>query len=303
MPTLTAIVPATDRPATLGRCLSAIRAALEPPEEIVVIEEPPGGPAAARNEGARRAGGEVLVFVDSDVEVHDDAFVRIRRAFDADPELTALFGAYDDDPAERDPVSSFRNLLHHHVHTLGKGPATTFWAGLGAVRREEFFTAGGFDAARYPWPSIEDIELGARLTERDGRIVLDPAVSGKHLKRWTLLGYLRTDLLRRGIPWVELLLETRSSTTALNLGWPHRLSSLLSVAAIVASLQGRPRGAIVATSGLVALNGSFYALVWRRRGPATALAAVPLHALHHAAGALAAPLGVGAHMLRRRRRR
>ena len=106
------------------------------------------------------------MFIDSDVEVHRDAFVRIRRAFDADPELTALFGAYDDDPGERDPVSSFRNLLHHHVHTLGEGPATTFWAGLGAVRSEAFHAVGGFDAVRYPWPSIEDIELGGRLTKR-----------------------------------------------------------------------------------------------------------------------------------------
>ncbi len=300
MPTLTAIVPATDRPSTLPRCLSAIRAALEPPDEIVVVEEPPGGPAAARNQGALGAHGEVLVFIDSDVEVHRDAFVRIRRAFDADPELTALFGAYDDDPGERDPVSSFRNLLHHHVHTLGEGPATTFWAGLGAVRSEAFHAVGGFDAVRYPWPSIEDIELGGRLTKRDGRILLDPAVAGKHLKRWTLVGYLQTDLLRRGVPWVELLLEDRSSTTALNLGWRHRLSSLLSVAAIGACLLGRRRSAVAATAGLVALNGSFYALVWRRRGPGTALLAVPLHALHHTAGALAVPLGIGAHLRRRR---
>jgi transposase len=33
-------------------------------------------------------------------------------------------------------VSRFRNLLHHHTHTTHPGPACTFWAGCGAVRRE-----------------------------------------------------------------------------------------------------------------------------------------------------------------------
>lgn len=34
--------------------------------------------SAARNLGASRATGNVLVFVDADVEVHPDAFTRIR---------------------------------------------------------------------------------------------------------------------------------------------------------------------------------------------------------------------------------
>ncbi|MGH7896935.1 MAG: acetone carboxylase subunit gamma, partial [Candidatus Binatia bacterium] len=44
--------------------------------------------------------------------------------------------------------SRFRNLLHRHVHQEGAGPATTFWAGLGAIRREAFERVGGFDALR-----------------------------------------------------------------------------------------------------------------------------------------------------------
>ena len=139
MTRISAIVPATDAPATLGRCLAALAAADEPPEEVIVVDSADRpGPAAARNEGARRAIGELLVFVDADVEPHRDAFTRLRAAFAADPGLDALFGSYDDDPADQALVSRFRNLLHHHVHQEGAGPAETFWAGLGAIRRDSF---------------------------------------------------------------------------------------------------------------------------------------------------------------------
>src|SRR5207244_9884055 len=106
--TVSPTLPATDAPATLQRCLAAIAAAEQPPEETIVVDsaERPG-PAAARNEGARHATSDLLVFVDADVEPHRDAFTRLRAAFAADPGLDALFGSYDDDPADLALVSRF----------------------------------------------------------------------------------------------------------------------------------------------------------------------------------------------------
>jgi Glycosyl transferase family 2 len=282
---LAAIVPATDGPATLERCLAAIRAADEPPDEVIVVEAAAGpGPAAARNEGARRTTAELLVFVDADVEAHADAFARIRAAFAADPELDAIFGSYDDDPADPALVSRFRNLLHHHVHHEGAGPATTFWAGLGAVRREAFLAACGFDAERYPAASIEDVELGLRLT----RIELDPRIQGKHLKAWTLSEMVRTDFARRGLPWAELLLERRQGATALNLAPRHRASAVASLGLAASLAARRPRLAGTSAAALLALNARFYALLARREGPARTLAGVALHTVHHLTGVAAA---------------
>ena len=286
---LSAIVPATDAPATLERCLAAIAAAEQPPEETIVVDsaERPG-PAAARNEGARRATGDLLVFVDADVEPHRDAFTRLRAAFAADPGLDALFGSYDDDPADLALVSRFRNLLHHHVHQEGAGPAETFWAGLGAIRRASFLAVGGFDAERYPAAAIEDVELGLRLTASGARIALDPLFQGRHLKAWTLPAMVRTDFAQRGLPWAELLLDGTGGTEALNLGRRHRLSALAAGGLIVGGLTRRPRLAAVSLAALLVLNAPFYRLLVRREGAARAGAGVALHVVHHVTGSAAA---------------
>ncbi|MDX6511326.1 MAG: hypothetical protein QOE36_830 [Gaiellaceae bacterium] len=295
MTRLTAIVPATNEPPTLARCLAAIRGSDEAPEELVVVEEPSGaGPAAARNAGAARASGDVLVFVDADVVVHPEAFARIRAAFAGDPHLDAVFGSYDDDPEADGVVSSFRNLLHHHVHQSSAGPASTFWAGLGAVRAEPFSRAGGFDAERFAAPSVEDIDLGLRLSAAGARIRLDPSVLGKHLKAWSLRDMVLTDVTRRGAPWVALLLRDggAGSRSALNLGWRHRLSAAAALAGTAGALTGRRRVAAGSFAALLVLNADFYALLARRRGAPTALAGVGLHVVHHLASAASVPVGV-----------
>jgi hypothetical protein len=297
---LSVIIPATDSPATLDATIAAIERSSEPPEELIVVRTAPRpGPAAARNDGARQAHYDVLVFVDADVEVHADALARIRAAFATDPSLTALFGSYDDGPREEAIVSSFRNLLHHHVHSTSAGPATTFWAGIGAVRRDAFLAVGGFDERRYPKPSIEDIDLGSRLHAAGHRIVLDPTIQGTHLKRWTLTSMVKTDLLQRGAPWVELLLSGRADRSALNLGWRHRVSALASVV-LVGSIVTRRAGAAGASLvTLGAANRAFYSLLARRRGPLGAATGIVLHTVHHLTAVAAAPLGLFAYVRRR----
>jgi GT2 family glycosyltransferase len=302
-PTLTAIVPATNGPATLDRCVAAIRSALEPPEEVIVVDSPPAaGPAEARNLGAAQASGDVLVFIDADVVVHEDVFLRIREAFAADPGLAGVFGAYDDSPEAPGTVSRFRNLLHHHVHLAAAGSASTFWAGLGALRRDAFAASGGFDAERFPLPSIEDIELGLRVTRMGKRIVLDPGVQGTHLKSWTLAGMIETDLLRRGAPWVALILREGGPSDALNLSWRHRATALAYLAGLAGTASRKPVAAVAALAVAVGLNASFYALLVRRLGAARAAAAVGLHAVHGLTAVAAVPAGVMLYLDEARRR-
>jgi glycosyltransferase involved in cell wall biosynthesis len=293
--TLTVVIPATDGPAALQRAVAAVHNAESSPEELIVVDEPREfGPGGARNLGARQASGDVLVFVDADVEVHEDAFARIRSAFERDASLSAVFGSYDDDPGGSGIVSGFRNLLHHHVHQQNAGVARTFWSGLGAIRRDIFLELGGFDErrddARFPRASVEDIELGMRLHARGGRILLDPEIQGKHLKEWTLMSMTKTDFLRRGVPWFRLVLEEGSGEATLNLGWSHRIGT----AASVLLLGGLARRSFWLTTGtlafLIVLDRPFYALLWRRRGLRAAAAGVPLHVVHRLTAAAAVPI-------------
>jgi hypothetical protein len=309
MTRLSVVVPATDSPPTLAACRAALDHAVAALEttggtaEVLVVDSPAFLPVCtARNTGARRAGGDVVVFVDADVEVHRDALVRVVAAF-ADPALTALFGSYDDAPSRGGPVAAFRNLLHHHVHQGAGGPAQTFWSGLGAVRREAFLAAGGFDEQRFAVPSVEDIDLGVRLGAREARIVLDPRIQGTHLKAWTLRSMVVTDFARRGVPWVALQLRHgRARSTALNLGWRHRVSALACVVGVLALLARRPPAAGAALAVLLGLNRDFYRLLARRRGFGEALLGVGLHAIHHLTAVASVPFGAASHLRDRIRR-
>lgn len=300
-PTIAAIVPATDGAPSLAGCLAAIEAGARRPDEVIVVRDPAGsGPAAARNLGARRAAAEVLVFVDSDVEVHEDALGRIERHF-LDPDLVAVFGAYDDDPAAPGLTSRFRNLLHHHVHVEAAGEAETFWAGLGAVRRTDFLAARGFDAERYPAPSIEDIELGMRLHAGGGRLLLDPAIRGRHLKAWTPLTMVRTDFSARGVPWARLVLAEGSGRGALNLSWRNRVSALASALIALSLLLRRPRLALAALIAVLGLNRGLYGLLARRGGPRLLVAGIGLHLVHQLTAVAAMVAALGQHFRRRER--
>lgn len=298
---VTVVIPATNAPPTLDRCVAAIAASTLQPDEVIVVDAPAGaGPAAARNAGLERTTSEVVVFVDSDVVVAPDALARILRHFEDDQELVAVFGSYDDAVATGDIVSGFRNLLHHVIHHRHPGPAQTFWAGLGAVRRPVALAVGGFDAARYAVPSIEDIELGGRLA-RVGTVLLDPTIQGTHLKRWSLWSMVATDFSRRGVPWVELLAEHRTKPATLNIGPRERISALSAVVAGAALLRRRPLVAGAALACQVALNRDLYAVLLRRLGPRGAAAACGLHTLHQLTAAAAVPVGLARHARRRRR--
>lgn len=241
--TVSVVIPVYNAAGYLRACLENLRCSLAAPLECIVVDDgstdesaavarefgakvislPHRGPAVARNLGAGIAKGEILLFLDADVCVHQDTISRVLWNFEADPSLDALIGSYDDAPGSKDFISQYRNLMHCFVHQQGYREACTFWTGCGAIRRHVFVACSGFDENL----GMEDIELGYRLTQAKRKLVLDKALQVKHLKRWTFWNLLKTDIFVRGIPWTELILRDRRMPNDLNLQVSERISVAL----------------------------------------------------------------------------
>ena len=244
---LSVVIPVHNGGEDLEKCLRALTKSTRLPDEVVIVDDastdgsaslaaqfgtviqhqshPPIGPARARNLGVARTQGDVVLFLDADVMVHADTLALIERHFVEHPQIDALFGSYDDQPPHRDLVSFYKNLEHHFVHQHSQTEASTFWTGLGAIRRRVFLSLGGFTEG-YTRPSIEDIDLGVRLRAAGYRIHLCPDIQATHLKHWNLRSLVRTDIFDRAIPWTELILSGSRLPADLNLDWKSRVSAL-----------------------------------------------------------------------------
>ena len=321
--TLSVIIPVHNGGDKFRCCLASVAAAVPAPAEIIVVADgdsdgawraaeefgarivrlaETGGPARARNAGAQAARSELLVFFDADVVVAPDALAQIADAFAGEPGLAAVFGSYDDAPAETNFLSQYKNLFHHYVHQTSRAEASTFWAGCGAVRREIFLAVGGFDET-YRQPSIEDIELGYRLRRAGHAIRLRPSLQVKHLKRWTAGSLLRADVALRAVPWTELIQRDKQFINDLNLTWSARAAVMLAYLALLELLAAArwPWLLVLAAASWVAglaLHAGLLQFFRKKRGFGFALAAAPWVWLYDLYSGLGFVLGLLRHWTR-----
>jgi glycosyltransferase involved in cell wall biosynthesis len=304
---ITVIVPVYNGESFLHASLDAILNSNYPRFEVLVVDDgstdmsasiarnkgitvlrtasPRSGPANARNLAADQAKGEILLFVDADVVIKRDTISKVVADFQRDPEIAALFGSYDDKPGDPGFLSQYKNLCHHFVHQNSNPEASTFWAGLGAVRRQIFLDIGGFDCAKFAIPSIEDIELGTRLRQAGQRILLDREIQVKHLKKWTFLSLLKTDIFCRAVPWSKLLLTSNGMINDMNLKTADRASAVF-VAMSIATLPflvWKPMIALLLPVFLIAillLSWKLFRFFAEKRGVLFAAGAYPLQLLY-----------------------
>jgi GT2 family glycosyltransferase len=327
-PPLSVIVPFHRNVAHLTRCLGAIRGALDGSEliaDLIVVADGaaddcsalvsqmtgtllsvpgPSGPAVARNRGAAAARGSLLLFIDADVAIEPAALRRLAALFSAEPEVAAVFGAYDEEPDDQAFLSQARNLAHSFVHQRSRRDAHTFWAGLGAVRAEAFARVGGFDE-RFRRPSVEDIDLGYRMHNAGCKIVLDHGIRGKHLKQWSFWSALKTDVFDRGIPWTQLLHRYSALRDDLNVSRAYRGCVMVSYGALIFAVGAFWRAALLWPAlacllALVALDWPYYVFFTRRRGLLFTTRWYPLHVLHHLSNGLSFAIGTCLFVLSRK---
>ena len=137
-PVLSVVIPAHDAGETLGLAMDAVMRSELPRAswELVVVDDAsdddtalvaaehadrlvrlPGrahGPGYARNRGFEVTLGEIVAFVNADVVVQPDTLRRAVGVLTDRPEVDAVFGTYDTQPAAKEFVSQYRNLLQHY---------------------------------------------------------------------------------------------------------------------------------------------------------------------------------------------
>ncbi len=244
------------------------------------------GVANARNRGAEVARGNILLFVDADVTIYPDSLEKVVKDFEENPDVSAVFGSYDDQPGCANFFSQYKNLFHHYIHQTSREDASTFWAGCGAVKKETFHAVGGFDQKKYSMPCIEDIEMGCRMTNMGYRILLDKQLRVKHLKHFSFLKLIKSDIFDRAIPWTVMMLTNKQFANDLNLKAKHKFSAAILILVIFSIFMTTkliwfifPISALLAI--ILFLNYDFYTFFLKKKGLIFTLRVVPLHFLYY----------------------
>jgi len=261
MPKISVIIPVYNQRDNLKTCLDAVLSSLYRDYEVIVVDDcsndgslevvseygcrivkcgMQSGPAAARNKGAAVSNGEILLFVDADVIVEKSTISKLVEYFDNHSDAAAVIGTYSDSSPYKDFFSQYKNLIQHYVDRHIEECTHAFWTGCGAVKKQIYYSMGGFDE-RFTMSSVEDIDLGYRMTDAGHKIYLDKDVKVTHFKKYDLWGILVSDFWKRAVPWTSLMIkyrkfEDRKDTKTADI--PSVLSLMLFLIIAVLYLEG-----------------------------------------------------------------
>ncbi|MFQ5718368.1 MAG: glycosyltransferase family 2 protein [Acidobacteriota bacterium] len=135
------------------------------------------GAPGARNEAARCAGGELIVFLDDDTRVEDPTFCdKIVQAFEEEPDA-AVIAFRILEPATRQPRSF--EIPARRKELDGTRFATSYFIAAGcAVRRAAYEELGGMDADLIY--GFEELDLGYRAVAAGHDIIYRPEIELLH---------------------------------------------------------------------------------------------------------------------------
>jgi glycosyltransferase involved in cell wall biosynthesis len=296
MPRVSVIMPNYNHAGSLARTIAAVHAQTVAPLEILFVDDRStddsiavaeragagaphsptisvlrtpvnSGPGAARNLGVRHARGDILLFVDSDVELAPTVVERCVAILDEQPAVGAACGMLDDTPLIRDSLlQEARCLQAHYWRTSSEGMVTFLFSAICAMRADVFAEMGPFDERLR---ETEEVEYGQRLSTRY-QVLLTSALSGRHRDEHRLWPLLRKIFHRSRL---RVPLYTRRRRSARGFETSARILGSVAASLAVLSLP------LVALSGwllavpLVSLGASIgcdagmYRFVFRLRGP------------------------------------
>lgn len=152
----------------------------------IVMLKDGGNPSKARNFGAKKASGNILVFVDSDIVLKPDSIEKIVSKV-AEKEVASVSGIY----TKETPVDSFYSQLQNLIlyYRLSKvSEFVTFTnSAFYAIKRDVFETIHGYNESM---SYFEDVEIGHRLKKNGYKLRMDSSLSVTHLKNFDHWGLL-----------------------------------------------------------------------------------------------------------------
>lgn len=252
-----------------------------------------------RNQGARVATGDILLFLDSDVVLTPASLPYLQSCFE-NPAVDGVVGVYSAHHPHGNLVSQYKNLWIRYSFIKSQSRADWIFGAVSAIRREAFLKVHGFNEAYQPH-NADDLDLGKRLVESSFSVMLDPNLSVEHLKRHTLKSLLRNDFVRSR--WFVFLADFfRELSSSWKKGvfnvYPGfilatALAPVLSLLVCLSFLWKPLLWAVLITLVIyLFLNFPFLRYFKRERGWGAALLVIPVLYLDHWACALGASAGM-----------
>jgi glycosyltransferase involved in cell wall biosynthesis len=148
---------------------------------LLAVRQQNGGPAMARNAGVAAARGDLILFLDDDVEPTPDLLAEHLSSHEAEADVVVIGTLASLAHYAQPWVAWEQAKLERQYEAMARGDwAPTFrqfWTGNASVSRQHVLGAGGFDAS---FLRAEDVELGRRLHERGLRFRFNPRARGLH---------------------------------------------------------------------------------------------------------------------------
>jgi len=209
------VIPVKNSKQTIGECIESAKSSGSNNIEIVVVDdnssdgsidiakgygckvvksEGMGGVAAARNAGAKKAKGEIILFMDSDIILRKNAFELIREDFEK-KDVEAVIGIQSKELRFLNFFSQYKNLWMRYTYLKLPDFVSLFYTSIASIKKDAFLKTGGFDP-KYRIPDVEDTEFGQRLRDLGFRVYLDKNLEVEHLKYYNLISILKTDFYR-----------------------------------------------------------------------------------------------------------